>query len=268
MKMRFCVLMMAGFALTTGSAICQSATTTEIAAVQTTATPDEIPNEPPMGTPPTPTMSSSSDASAFASAPMMMATQSTQPSPTKKNRWMTAFNASVAALAAGDVIDSFGTRQNTRHHRFVCGHNPSIGAAISTGDSQDYNINNLQAICGSSNGINPNYAYDLTQLGMFIEGSGVTRLGWVGNRNYPRIQTAMIVGDVLNVLAVKYLSKKGGRLRKIGNLTLLLHAEEHARLGIDNLRAVGAESNPNTVFNLRPGSTPDWATGERWWGNK
>ena len=216
---------------------------------------------------PIPVVSFSSSVSATMTLPGKQAQQ------IKKHRWFTAYNESVAALVIGEAVDTWGTHRNMTHPKFVCGWNstPGFAAAYSSTDNT-YNINEVDTLCGTfpqAQDLHANYAYDVTQLGMFTETGWAAKWGIAGNRDFARVEVANITSDILHVLVVKYLNKKSGWMGKIGNATLLFHAEEHLRLGKGNFSNVASNSDPNAVFNNHPNDLPAWAdTFPRWWGKK
>ena len=189
---------------------------------------------------------------------------------TKKHRWLTAYNASVATLIVGEVVDTWGTHRNMIHPKFLCGYNatPGFGAAISTAKG-DIGFQQIQSLCGEPGGRSANFAYDVTQLGMYVEGGWAAKWGLAGNRDFARVAIANITNDLLHAVVIKYLSKKGGWRGKIGNATLLFHGEEHLRLGIANLRFVANNNDPSAVFQNHPNQMPIWADSTPcWWGKK
>ena len=212
----------------------------------------------------------SSSSTLFTSATM---TSPSKPIQAKKHRWLTAYNESVVALVVGEAVDTWGTHRNMTHPKFVCGYNLILGGggAISTTENVLYDLYQIQALCGPSPlGEKANYAYDTTQLnGMFTEIGLAAKWGIAGNRDFARVEAADITSDILHALVVKYLNKKGGWRGKIGNATLLFHAEEHFRLGIGNFRTVASNNDPNTVFRNYPNEMPIFAdTFTRWWGKR
>jgi hypothetical protein len=234
----------------------------------------EIPDDPSVILMANNSSSNSLDNSTSELGEMFTRSLATPPTQTKsiKHRWFTTYNMSIAALAVGEAIDTWGTHRNMTHPKFLCGYDPVLGGggAISTTEGGTYDLYQLQALCGSSNGLQANYAFDVTQLhGMFTDGGWAVKWGLAGNRDFVRVTVIDITGDLLHALAMKYLSKKGGWRSKVGNATLLLHAEEHIRLGIDNLRFVADNNDPNTVFKNHPNQMPMWTDSTpQWWGKR
>ena len=188
----------------------------------------------------------------------------------KKHRWLTAYNESVATLALGEVVDAWSTHRNLTHPKFLCGYNPVLADnsvnVISTTDTTNYTVDEL---CGTHDGLPGNYAYDVTQLGVFTEVGWAAKWGLAGNRDFARIETENIASDVLHAVVVKYLCKKGGWKCKVGNATLLFHAEEHLRAGVSNFRFVAKYGDPNAVYSKYFYLLPNWAHATpQWWGSK
>jgi hypothetical protein len=191
-----------------------------------------------------------------------------KPAPAKKRRWLTAYGESVAALVSSEVVDSVGTYKNMTHPKFLCGYSAVLGsnsAAISTTEI-GIGMQQIGNLCGAPNGRSVNFAYDVTQIGMFTETGLAVKWRLAGNRNYARVEIADITSDVIHVVVVGYLNKKGKWWSRVGNATLLFHAEEHLRLGIGNFQL---PNDPNAVFRDHPNVLPPWADAfPSWWGKR
>jgi hypothetical protein len=214
---------------------------------------------------PMPAMESSSSTMLPADAAVALPAFRRPKAPIKKHRWLTAYNESVAALVLSEIVDGIGTHGNMTHHKFLCGNNLSNSVTISTTDS-GLGVSQIENLCGTPDGRSVNFAYDVTQIGMFTETGWAAKWGLAGNRDFARVEIANITSDVLHVAIVGYLNKKGKWWGRVGNATLLFHAEEHVRLGIGNF---DLSHDPNAVFRDHPNALPSWADAfPSWWGKR
>ena len=206
--------------------------------------------------------SSSSSMLSLTRTPITSLSKSTR---AKKRRWLTTYNISVATLTVSEIVDGMGTHENMTHHKFLCGNNLSNSVTISTTDS-GLGVSQIGNLCGTPDGRSVNFAYDVTQIGMFTETGWAAKWGLAGNRDFARVEIANITSDVLHVAIVGYLNKKGKWWGRVGNATLLFHAEEHVRLGIENF---DLSHDPNAVFRDHPNALPSWADAfPCWWGKR
>jgi len=219
---------------------------------------------------PIPAMESSSSSNMSFASTAAISQMGHKPAPTKKHRWLTAYNFSLFALPAGEIVDSLGTRDNMKHHKWLCGYDSlwgTSGYAISTQDQIPYTVADLKSICGvSPSGVQPNYMFDVTQTNSFVEGGWAARWKLTGNRNYAGVEAWNLGNDVAQALIAHYLHKKGGRMGKIGAAMNYWHGIAHLDLGIDNSLYVSHNRTPAEWAKNNPkGFT--W-TPPYWWGKK
>jgi len=215
---------------------------------------------------PTPAMESSSSSMPFASAAI---TSLGKPAQVKKHRWLTAYNFSLLALAAGETVDSWGTHRNMTHPKWLCGFDPEpgFGYAISSNDQILYGVSDVKNICGvSPAGVQPNYMFDVTQTTSFTEVGWTAKWGLAGNRNFVGVEVWNLGNDVVQAVIAHYLHRKGGLIGKIGAAMNYGRGINHAKLGIENFIYVSRNATPaQWAKNNREGFS--WSP-PYWWGKK
>jgi hypothetical protein len=164
------------------------------------------------------------------------------------------------------------TGVNMLHPRWLCGYSPNIpsGDAVVTSNSyQAYGNGAVAEYVHGACGPRANYAYDVVdsvvpKYDSFIETAWASAWGICGNRDASCVIGSNVAYDILHFLVVKHYERKGGWEKRVADLTLLFHAEEHVRGGIYNLRAISGD-DPNAWGRHMTGFSSNYPH-PRWWG--
>jgi hypothetical protein len=175
-------------------------------------------------------------------------------------------SVSIAALIAGEAVDSWGTYRNLNHTKWVCGNSPAFDGVYDTNvPGEISSIRDVQRVCGAGpTGQSPNWAFDVTRAGYFSEGGWVTQFHLAGNRNYAAVEGLNLANDLGWYLIARRLGKRTDWVRKFGPAVNFGRGMVHLELGIGNFLAVSHHQNPNTLDLHIP--TDSNYTPPRWWG--
>jgi hypothetical protein len=184
------------------------------------------------------------------------------------HRWLNSNTFSIAALVAGEAVDSWGTYRNLSHTKWICGNSPAFAGDYDTNVSGEISSSrDVQNACGlGPAGQSANWAFDVTQAGYFSEGGWVTQLHLAGNRNYAAVEGWNLANDVGWYLIARRLSKRKDWIGKFGPALNFGRGIVHLDLGIGNFIAVSHHQNPNTL-NLHVPADSNF-TAPRWWGRR
>ena len=185
----------------------------------------------------------------------------------KKRPLLTAYNLSLSALVASEVVDGYGTNKILNHPKWFCGYNPqdTRGWAISTTDqSRQWTAVDIQNICGPT----ANFMYDTTQDGNFIERGWTAQWKLAGNRNAAGVIAWNVGADIGQAILAHYLHKKRGWVGMIGTAMNATHAGGHLYGGITNVLFVNRNNNPNSYFRLHNDDPNGSFPQPRWWGKQ
>lgn len=182
------------------------------------------------------------------------------------HRRLTLNSVSIAALVAGEAVDSWGTYKNMTHVRWVCGNSPAFAGAYDTNAPGEISsLRDVQTVCGAGPaGQSPNWAFDTTRAGYFGEGGWVTQFHLAGDRNYVAVEAWNLVNDVGWELVARRLGRRSGWTGKWGPALNFARGIVHLDLGIENLVAVSHHQNPNKLDLYVPKNSN--YTAPRWWG--
>lgn len=200
-----------------------------------------------------------------ASAIIKAAVQTPQ---SRRRHRLTLNGLSVTALAAGEVIDSWGTYRNMTHTRWICGNSPAFAGGYDTNvPSEISGIDDVLSVCGSGPGGQPaNWAFDVTREGYFSEGGWVTRFHLAGERNFIAVEGWNIANDFGWYLVARHIAKRADWIGKCGAALNFGRGIVHLNLGIGNFIAVSHHQNPN-LLDLHVPEGSHYAQ-PRWWGSR
>jgi hypothetical protein len=190
--------------------------------------------------------------------------------PTKKHRWLNVYNLSLATLAVGEVVDTWGTHENMTHPIWLCGFDSSWPAgetAITASGYSNYKSSNMKSTCGvSPTGVQANYMFDVTLTNSFMEGGWAAKWKLTGDRNYAGVEAWNVGLDVVQAIGAHYLHKRGPWEGRVGSAANYSHALAHLYGGICNFRFVSQNRTPAEWANNNA-SAFDWPA-PYWWGKK
>jgi hypothetical protein len=184
----------------------------------------------------------------------------------RKHRWLTLNSVSVATLAAGEAVDSWGTHRNMTHTKWICGNSPAFAGGYDTNvPGEISSLRDVQMLCGAGPaGQSANWVFDATRAGYFTEGGWVTQLHLAGDRDYAAVEGWNLANDVVWYLVARHLGRRTNWVRKCGLALNFGRGFVHLYLGFDNIIAVSNHQNPNTLDLHVPKSSAYAAP--RWWG--
>lgn len=185
----------------------------------------------------------------------------------RAHSWFTLNKISIAVLAAGEAVDSWGTYRNMTHTKWICGNSPAFDGAYDTNvPGQISSLRDVQSVCGvGPAGQSANWAFDVTRVGYFSEGGWVTQFHLADKRNYAGVEAWNLVNDVGWYLVARRLGKRTDWIGKWGRSALNFERGiVHFDLGIGNFVAVSRDRNPNTLDLYVPKNSN--YTAPRWWG--
>ena len=183
-----------------------------------------------------------------------------------RSRRSKIYGLSIATLAAGEVIDSWGTYKNMTHARWICGNSPAFAGSYDTNvPSEISSSDDVLSACGPGpGGLSANWAFDVTREGYFSEGGWVTRFHLAGERNFAAVEGWNIANDVGWYLIARRLARRSDWIGKCGAALNFGRGIVHLNLGIGNFIAVSRHDNPNSI-DLHVPKDSHFAQ-PRWWG--
>jgi hypothetical protein len=189
-------------------------------------------------------------------------------SPSRRHRQLTVYGLSIAALAAGEAVDSWGTYKNMTHTKWVCGNSPAFAGGYDTNvPGQILGARDVERVCGTGpGGQTANWAFDVTQSGYFSEGGWVTQLHLAGERDFAAVEGWNLANDLGWYLVARHLARRTDWMRRGGTALNFARGMVHLHLGIENLRAIRHQQNPDTLNLYLPKDSN--FTAPRWWGRK
>lgn len=214
------------------------------------------------------TNNSISDASLLEVPPVHALMRPLQTPRILRSRWLTLNRTSIAALVAGEAIDSWGTYRNMTHTKWICGNSPAFAPGYDTNvPSEISSLRDVHTVCGPGPiGQSANWAFDTTRAGYFSEGGWVTQFHLAGDRNYAGVEGWNIANDIGWYLFARRLGKRTDWIGKSGSVLNFARGSIHLRLGIENFTAVSHHQNPNTL-DLHVPKDSNYNSA-RWWGKK
>ena len=185
-----------------------------------------------------------------------------------RHRWLNANNLSIAALVAGEAVDSWGTYRNLSHTKWICGDSPAFAGGYDTNVPGEISgPRDVQAVCGAGPaGQQANWAFDVSRVGYFSEGGWVTQFGLSGDRNYAGVEGWNLVNDAGWYLIARRLGRRKDWIGKSGPALNFGRGMVHLELGIGNFLTVSHHQNPNTLDLHLPKDSN--YTAPRWWGKR
>lgn len=178
------------------------------------------------------------------------------------NRW------SLAALIAGEGVDSWGTYKNLSHTKWICGSSPAFAGGYDTNvPGQISSLGDVENACGvGPGGHTANWAFDVTRVGYFSEGGWVSQLHLTDNRNYGAVEGWNLGNDLVWFIVANRLAKRSDWIGKCGPALNFGRGIVHLQLGIANFLNVSHHQNPNTLNLYLPAASNFNAP--RWWGRQ
>ena len=190
----------------------------------------------------------------------------------KRDRWLSVNQVSIAVLLGGEALDSWSTYRNLTHPRWICGNSPAFGNAVTyiSNDGKVYDAQTIQNdLCGPGpSGQAANYAYDVTRTGAYTETGWVTKFGLADGRNFAGVEAWNLADDAGQFLIARYLGRrKGSFSRRIGAGLIFSRALVHMQCGFLNIQFARRNRSSGTWDFHLPDEAALYPT-PHWWGRR